>query len=199
MEQANKGCSKCGATKSVLEFSRRNDRKSGTTSCCKECEKVYRGKNKLKLNAYQKEYYQKNKKRILERNRIYGKNNKERKRKWGLEWRRNNPSKIKGYDYRNKYGTSLEWVRKQLNQQLHQCSICGTPVDEKTLHIDHCHKTKVVRGILCPKCNRGLGHFKDNTEFLYNAIEYLKTSRLDGRGDKTIQGSHYHEASFWNN
>jgi hypothetical protein len=42
------------------------------------------------------------------------------------------------------------------------------------LSVDHCHNTGKIRGILCTKCNTGLGSFKDNIELLMNAIKYLK-------------------------
>ena len=43
--------------------------------------------------------------------------------------------------------------------------------------VDHCHTTKEIRGILCHKCNLGLGHFEDNEERMLKAIEYLKEGR----------------------
>jgi hypothetical protein len=55
------------------------------------------------------------------------------------------------------------------------CVICGTHQDDlrEPLHIDHCHKTDEVRGLLCRTCNVGLGYFKDNPERLDAAREYL--------------------------
>ncbi len=55
------------------------------------------------------------------------------------------------------------------------CKICGVHEnDSSTLHIDHCHSTGKVRGLLCRRCNMGLGHFKDSVSNLMNAIKYLK-------------------------
>lgn len=62
------------------------------------------------------------------------------------------------------------------------CAICGTHSNEiehrsfttNPLVIDHCHASGEVRGLLCPTCNAGLGHFKDSPELLLNAIKYLK-------------------------
>lgn len=55
------------------------------------------------------------------------------------------------------------------------CSICGISEYEnnKKLAIDHCHKTGIVRGLLCNNCNHGLGKFKDSIQLLSKAIDYL--------------------------
>jgi hypothetical protein len=50
------------------------------------------------------------------------------------------------------------------------CNICGS---SENLVVDHCHSSGVVRGMLCNHCNRGLGHFRDNTEVMLKAIAYL--------------------------
>lgn len=54
-----------------------------------------------------------------------------------------------------------------------RCQICRR-VPGDTLHVDHCHTTKVIRGLLCGECNRGLGNFRDCTQLLTSAIEYLR-------------------------
>jgi hypothetical protein len=57
------------------------------------------------------------------------------------------------------------------------CAICGTPEAQspkKRLHVDHNHETHAVRGLLCSRCNTGLGQFKDDPNRLRAAIEYLK-------------------------
>lgn len=56
------------------------------------------------------------------------------------------------------------------------CAICGAKRSNnkvKMLSVDHCHKTGKVRGLLCSKCNTGIGKFNDNIELLNNAIKYL--------------------------
>ncbi len=74
------------------------------------------------------------------------------------------------------YNLSLEDYKKKLKEQNHKCAICG--IDEadlsRALHVDHDHDTKEVRGLLCVSCNVGLGHFKDDSNLLSEAISYLQ-------------------------
>lgn len=61
-----------------------------------------------------------------------------------------------------------------LEMQDGRCAICGDVlVDPNT---DHCHKDGEVRGLLCQRCNCGLGLLRDDPEILESAIKYLRTS-----------------------
>ena len=44
----------------------------------------------------------------------------------------------------------------------------------RALSIDHDHNTNTVRGLLCNKCNQGLGFFDDSIDLLQGAMLYLK-------------------------
>lgn len=68
------------------------------------------------------------------------------------------------------YNTTEEYIEKLLKDQDNKCAICKL---ETKLVIDHCHANGNVRGMLCTNCNTGLGHFKDNINFLKEAINYL--------------------------
>lgn len=66
------------------------------------------------------------------------------------------------------------------NSQNGKCAICDSQLTlepgqpkNKVAHVDHDAVTGRVRGILCHICNTGLGRFKDNTQLLKRAIEYL--------------------------
>lgn len=50
------------------------------------------------------------------------------------------------------------------------CGICGTVGD---LVIDHCHDTNAFRGLLCLKCNSGIGFLRDDYELCLLAMAYL--------------------------
>lgn len=81
-----------------------------------------------------------------------------------------------------RYGINQKDYDNILISQNNSCAICKQHLfnyDSKTgvlrkMATDHCHKTNTVRGILCFKCNIGLGSFKDNIECLLSAIEYLR-------------------------
>jgi len=78
------------------------------------------------------------------------------------------------YCAKKKYGLTLERYDDLVAQP--HCTICGDLFeDDSKPHLDHCHSTGKVRGVLCSRCNVGLGHFKDNTESLQTAIEYLSS------------------------
>lgn len=81
------------------------------------------------------------------------------------------------YDMKKTLGIGEREYTQLLESQGHNCAICGHPhVDEKgsRLHVDHCHKTSKIRGLLCNNCNLGLGHFKDSQFLLLLAIQYLE-------------------------
>lgn len=83
-----------------------------------------------------------------------------------------------------KYGIDRAWFETTLLAQNGKCAICrtGTPGGKTNAwHIDHdrsCCGTqracgKCVRGILCAKCNQGLGQFDDDPQRLIKAASYL--------------------------
>ena len=75
------------------------------------------------------------------------------------------------------FGITPEDYDKMLLNQGGVCAIClRKSPDGRRLHIDHDHSTRLVRGLLCHDCNRGLGIFKDDPIRLSRAIEYLQNS-----------------------
>lgn len=81
-----------------------------------------------------------------------------------------------------KFGLSVEDYKALLKKQNGVCAICSRPesrVDPKTnkikqLAVDHCHDTKVVRGLLCAQCNMGIGNLCHNVEWLRKAALYCE-------------------------
>ena len=78
--------------------------------------------------------------------------------------------------YRNLYGITIADYDSMLEEQLDSCGICGTHQSllAKRLHVDHCHDTNKVRGLLCSNCNLAFGLFKDNLDTIQRAINLLK-------------------------
>jgi hypothetical protein len=77
------------------------------------------------------------------------------------------------------YGVTYEQYTLLAEKQEHKCAICGSEESNSVrtsgkLFVDHCHKTGAVRGLLCSKCNHGLGLLDDDIDRLRSAIEYLE-------------------------
>ncbi len=75
-----------------------------------------------------------------------------------------------------KFGIHEELYDMMLASQRGGCAICGKGPTTKRLAVDHCHDTGEIRGLLCDRCNRGLGSFRDDPELLARASRYLKLS-----------------------
>jgi len=82
----------------------------------------------------------------------------------------------KNKDYQNKYGITLKDYDSMLHSQNGCCKICG--IHHTKVHfglvVDHNHKNGEVRGLLCGKCNTGIGNLQDSIEILQKAITYLE-------------------------
>lgn len=85
--------------------------------------------------------------------------------------------KVNNPELKQRYGITKEQRDELLSAQGGVCAICSSP---EATDVDHCHSTKAVRGILFRQCNTALGLFKDNTDSLAKAIEYLTNSRAGG-------------------
>jgi hypothetical protein len=86
---------------------------------------------------------------------------------------------------RQKYGLRLGEFDELMEQQGGKCGICfasettGRSGKPTPLNVDHDHATGAVRGLLCSNCNRALGMFKDNAEYLSRAILWLDMEFID--------------------
>jgi len=124
---------------------------------------------------YGKRYYLAHKKEMNSQSSKYAKDNRERLNEVHKTWRRNNPESMWKYFLKYKYKLSPEQYKDIFEKQNGVCAICnGNNKRFKTLVVDHCHKKKKVRGLLCDNCNVSLGLMNESIERLENAINYLK-------------------------
>jgi hypothetical protein len=84
-------------------------------------------------------------------------------------------AKKRDRDLRAQYRITLEQYDAMFKAQDGRCATCNVDISGKQCaHVDHCHTTERVRGILCPNCNRALGMVGDNPAILQALIEYLQ-------------------------
>ncbi|MEK6881646.1 MAG: endonuclease VII domain-containing protein [Nanoarchaeota archaeon] len=134
--------------------------------------KTYRERYKEKIKISNENYRQKHREEIRENSKKYRQNNKE---KYNTEYYRKR-------DLKKKYGIDIIKYNEISKKQKNVCAICVNSEKDKDyktkiirqLAVDHNHETGKVRGLLCSKCNKALGLFKDNIEILEKAIKYLK-------------------------
>ena len=129
----------------------------------KEYNKEYNLKNKDILSKKKKEYYFKNKEHILARVKT---------------WSLSNKDKIRENQLKRDYNLTLDQYNKMLSDQNGCCKICNIKFDfsikSLTPHVDHCHKTGHIRGLLCNYDNTIIGLAKEDTRILNKMIEYIK-------------------------
>lgn len=73
----------------------------------------------------------------------------------------------------SRYGLNETSYKRLRLSQGGLCAVCGVDL-ATSCEVDHDHATGEVRGLLCWRCNRGLGLFKDSVSYLRNAVKYLK-------------------------
>jgi hypothetical protein len=131
----------------------------------REYEKKRRTENGDKLREYHRNYQRK----------YRDDNREELQNYWKAHKRGNSLPKL--------YGITLEQYEERLAAQDAKCAICGacSPGGKGTWHVDHCHSSGEVRGILCHGCNLGLGLFKDNPAALEAAADYLRKAQHESR------------------
>jgi len=101
---------------------------------------------------------------------------------YARQWRKNNPEKDKNNNLKKQYGITLGDYDAMARTQNGLCAICNNPeysLDKdggpRMMAVDHCHETGKVRALLCARCNKALGAFKDSPELLRKAALYIES------------------------
>lgn len=146
----------------------------------------YVEKNRLALNAKIREKW-KNDPVYRERRKRYAKKHRENNKATiyakQAAWRRKNPHRVRLYEIKRLYGLTPQEYADTLQRQDNSCAICRERIGVKPRdsHIDHCHESGKIRGILCNKCNLIVGWwegFTRNPDFRDKIISYL--GKIDG-------------------
>jgi hypothetical protein len=181
--KTEKQCIYCKEIKLASEFHSHNyTTRTGKNSrrlmsACKECKgrytKVWRIENKDHVEEVTRDWRERNKAQIVERNKAYNEFNKERMLNWGRK-----------YWLRKGYGLTLEQYNEMVARQDGKCLICQDKPHlvgnkrQKTLHVDHCHDSGKIRGLLCHQCNCAIGLLKDDPARIRALLAYVETHAI---------------------
>lgn len=69
------------------------------------------------------------------------------------------------------YGLTEAERDEMVASQMGLCIIC---LKAPAAHVDHCHKTGKVRGVLCFNCNSAIGKLGDDPDAVRRAAAYLE-------------------------
>lgn len=75
---------------------------------------------------------------------------------------------------RTTYGITILELHELFADQDERCAICSKKLTWSSMNVDHDKVVVKVRGIICFRCNAGLGHFEDDSDLVANALEYLR-------------------------
>lgn len=140
-------CNKCGLKKDIncFEWSKKRPNPRKTCAVCRNKSRIYTAEQRARRSKAQSDWYFKNKEKSQIQARI-----------------------------RN-YGINNDDYVAMLYKQNGKCAICLVEFagDSKKTHVDHCHETNKVRGLLCSKCNPAIGLLGEDIGVFRRAIEYL--------------------------
>ena len=149
-------CSVCKIEKSIAEFTKDSRKKDGLRIFCKTCHcalmKMYRLRKPEQYKAYRDAH--KEQQRFLQR-----------------RWCKAHPDQVKAKTLRRKYGMLLQDFKALQVLQQQRCAVCGC---KHPLVVDHCHKTKRVRALLCGQCNRALGLLYEDPRRVRALLRYIQ-------------------------
>jgi len=160
-----KKCSQCEQNCSLDQFPPDNRRKDRRASKCRDCVRI-------NTEAYYARYPKAESQRRM-RNAEHGK-------AWHQRNRSKQIARMRWNRAKKVYGINKEDYENLLVAQGGRCAICRADSpgrDDQFFAIDHDHATGVVRGLLCQRCNSGLGFFLDNPELMREAATYVERSR----------------------
>ena len=154
-----KQCTKCNNIKELDQFNIDSRVASGLQNVCRICR-----------NRHLRERYKLNPKKGIASSRL---------------WQAKNPEKVEDTQLKRRYGITLDQKKQLLNDQGHSCPLCLRHQEKlnRPLMVDHCHKTKKVRELLCFTCNTALGLINDDINIALRLVQYIQRYSTDKKGD----------------
>lgn len=164
---STKRCTKCGEIKPLGAFYRAPANRDGRRGDCKDCNL-----------AAKRKWYEQNRERAIERARTWQRENRARYQDKQRRYREANRDELSRKNrerhLQKTFGITLADYVRMLEEQGFGCGICGdAPPEGGSFHVDHDPRSGRVRGLLCVRCNNGLGQFRDTSSLLRSAIDYL--------------------------
>jgi hypothetical protein len=196
-----KNCTKCNVLKSDECFWKSKTLKSGLCDWCKSCFSEHHKKDKFDKKRWEKILFSQRRYRKLNAEKIKEKQKNKRKTEKFKVWEKNYLERVKpkkkiymkkysrSHLLKTKYGMTENDFNLILLKQGNVCAICGTNKNNVrksgeniSFYVDHNHETGFIRGLLCQKCNTGIGFFEvdiHGDEILRSAISYLSVEKTD--------------------
>jgi hypothetical protein len=168
-----KRCSHCKQVYSVALFGKNASGKDGLHNMCKQCAKEYSREMRELLKAVPpKTCSECNETKpasdFYAPNALYC---KQCRRKWNTKGKMS----ARNASLKQRFNITQEDYESMLFSQGGVCAICGEPPKEGShLHVDHCHKTGVVRALLCRGCNVAIGSMRENPDIMRRAALYVE-------------------------
>lgn len=128
-------CTKCGIEKDLTSYHPDKRNKNGLSACCRDC-----------YSNFRKIHYQNNKDKYKERLTIYRTANRDKCAQWARK---------------SNYGITEEQYQQMVLDQENKCAFCKKE-SHRTLYVDHCHITGLIRRLLCNTCNVAYGLGKED-------------------------------------
>lgn len=160
-----KECKSCEATKVLEDFPPDRRYKDGRGTKCRVCALAVR-------RAFYAKYPGKEAERKLR--------NAESRDRWYWRNRDREILRMRWNATKRKYGLDEAGYYGLLTSQDDACAICGSSDPGRTngyFFIDHDHATRAIRGLLCHRCNVGLGMLADDPERLRAAASYIEKAK----------------------
>lgn len=178
-----KRCSKCGLEKPLTEFWRDAHTPDGKyrhcKDCCREAQRQWKAKNPERVKHHAKKFREEHPEQVKQWMRDAYERNPQKYIDYATARKDRDPEAWAYLQFRNRlrreYGLAIEDYERMLAEQGELCAICrGPQTPGRRLAVDHCHKTGLVRGLLCDNCNKTLGLFGESAERFDRCAEYLR-------------------------